>query len=157
MALKLHRLFLDASVLVAGSGSPGGGSGAILMLLEFNVPILQGVVSRQVLVEAERNINKKLPRGVKRYQEIVANIRLEVEADPSQRDILNCAKLINLKDAPILAAAIEAQADFLITLNTKHFMTDQLEGACLSMKIVTPGEFLQDYLPTLIKAAGSPC
>jgi len=77
-----------------------------LRLLEFPVPNLQGVVSRQVLVEAERNIKKKLPRGLKRVQEIVANIRLEVEADPSQGDILSCVKLINLKDAPILAAAI---------------------------------------------------
>ena len=154
MGLKVHRLFLDASVLVAGSGSPGGGSGAILRLLEFHVPNLEGVVSRQVLVETERNIEKKLPRGLRRYREIVANIRLVVEADPSQGDVLNCAKLINSKDAPILAAAINAQADFLITLNTRHFMTDPLRSAYLSMKIVTPGEFLRDHLPRLIKAAG---
>ena len=155
MGLKVHRLFLDASVLVAGSGSLGGGSGAILRLLEFNVPNLQGVVSRQVLVEAERNVEKKLLRGLRRYREIVANIRLEVEADPSHGDVLSCAKLINLKDAPILAAAIGAQADFLITLNTRHFMTDQLKSAYPSMKIVTPGEFLRDDLPSLIKAGGS--
>ena len=91
---------------------------------------------------------------MKRYREIVANIRLEVEADPSQRDILSCAKIISLKDAPILAAAINAQADFLVTLNTRHFMTDRLKAACLNMKIVTPGEFLQDHLPSLIKTAG---
>ena len=94
-------------------------------------------------------------RGLRRYREIVANIRLEVEADPSHGDVLSCAKLINLKDAPILAAAIGAQADFLITLNTRHFMTDQLKSAYPSMKIVTPGEFLRDDLPSLIKAGGS--
>ena len=153
--MKVHRVFLDASVLVAGSGSLTGGSGAILRLLEFNVPNLQGVVSRQILVEAERNIKKKLPRGLKRYQEIIANIHLEVEADPKEEDIRSCAQLISLKDAPILAAAINAQADFFVTLNTKHFMTHRLEDACLNMKIVTPGEFLQDYLPNLIKAGGS--
>lgn len=153
MGLKVHRVFLDASVLVAGSGSLSGGSGAILRLLEFNVANLQGVVSQQVLTEAERNIKKKLPRGLKRYREIIANIRLELAADPSTRDILSCAKIINLKDAPILAAAINERADFVITLNTKHFMTDQLRAAFLNLKIVTPGEFLQDYLPSLIKAA----
>ena len=155
MGLKVHRLFLDANVLVAGSGSPGGGSGAILRLLEFNIPNFQGVVSQQVLVEAERNIKRKLPRGMKRYQQIVANIRLEVQADPSREDILRCAELISSKDAPILAAAINTRADLLITLDTRHFMTDQLKAASLSMNIVTPGEFLRDHLPSLISTGGS--
>ena len=49
--------------------------------------------------------------------------------------------IIDPDDAPILAAAKQAHVDYLVTLNTKHFLTPKAR-AFFSALLVTPGEFL---------------
>ncbi len=53
------RLFVDASVWIAAAASPTGGSAAVLELgRRSRVHLL---ASKQVLLEAEHNIRRKLP------------------------------------------------------------------------------------------------
>jgi hypothetical protein len=52
------RLFFDASCLLAAAGSPGGGSGFLLSLVDRN--FLKVVVSPGVLIEAARNVRNKM-------------------------------------------------------------------------------------------------
>jgi len=51
-----------------------------------------------------------------------------------------------LVDAHILAAAVRSRADYLLTLDKKHLMTDTLLQANLGPIIATPGQFLSQYL-----------
>ena len=53
-------------------------------------------------------------------------------------------------DAPILAAALKSQADYLVTWNTRDFMTRRMPKD-LSMKIRTPGGFVEDWTPLISK------
>lgn len=150
MVLRKSRIFLDANILISGVASTTGASGYILELLEFRTPFIQGVVSRQVLAEAERNIKKKLPGAMPKYKEIIGHINLEVIQDPSNADVAAYISLVHQGDSPILAAAVKSMSDYLITLDKKHFMTQTLRDAGLSSKIVTPGEFITIHLPEII-------
>jgi len=58
----LGRVFIDANILIAGANSRSGASRAVLLMGEIG--LIQLIVSHQVLVEAERNIRKKLPQAL---------------------------------------------------------------------------------------------
>lgn len=139
------RVFLDANVLVAAAASREGGSA---LLLEFcRQKRLEPAVSRLVLLEAERNVRKKLPSpALKRYHRFLESVSFHVVAPPPEEEIRPYRALIHEKDAPILAAAVASQSALLITLDQRHFMTQTLRKADLPLKILTPREFFQDFL-----------
>lgn len=76
------------------------------------------------------------------FNQLLAVIDVEIISDPTPDEIVRWAAIIEAKDAPILAAAVLAAADRLLTLNTKDFT---LEVAVQSgLVIQTPGEFVQE-------------
>lgn len=134
------RVFLDTSALIAGLASPKGASNAILSLAETRLITL--VVSEEVLVEAERNLQEKLPRAMPEYRRFIATCPLEKAATPSAAEVATAMEMIHPKDAPILAAAMSGGTDYLVTLDHKHFLDDpavaRKSGLCIGM----PGDFL---------------
>lgn len=50
--------------------------------------------------------------------------------------------MIHPKDAPLLAAAMLAEVDYLVTLNTHHFLDDPEVAYKSGLRIGTPGDFL---------------
>ena len=139
MAADRWRVFLDTNVLIAGLVSPTGASAAIRDLGEAEE--LRVVISRQVLVEADRVLLKKFPRLIERYRLFIKNVSPELAEDPSPKAIREAEAVINPDDAPILAAAKEEGVDYLVTLNTKPFLTPKAR-AFFAKPILTPGEFL---------------
>jgi len=142
MAPERWRIFLDTNVLIAGLLSRTGASAVILALAESEEII--PVISRQVLVEADRTFLAKFPQLIDRYRTFITNLAPLLVDDPSVAAVRRAAQVIDLDDAPILAAAQQAQVDYLITLNTKHFLTPKAR-AFLPASIVTPGEFLAAF------------
>ena len=136
----MRRVFIDANVLIAGADSRSGASRAILMLAE--VGLFRLVVSRQILDEAERNIRQKLPGALKVFTELMAVLNLEILGDPEPVVRHKWAAIIEPKDAPILAAAVAAQVDRFLTLNTKDF-TPEVAGQS-GLVIQTPAQFITD-------------
>ena len=136
------RLFLDASVLIAAAGSEQGGSSLILAICRENKA--QAVGSRIVLLEAERNIREKLGGdALLRYYQQVANLDLELVSPPTPGECEAQARIINAKDAHVLAAAVKGRVDVLLTLDRKHFFTRQVRDAGLPFAIMTPGDYLR--------------
>ena len=133
------RVFLDTNVLIAGLASRTGASAAILDLGEAEELLI--VLSRQVLVEADRTLLAKFPALIERYRAFIKNLNPLLADDPSASLVKEAARLIHPNDAPILAAAHEERLEYLVTLNTRHFMHPQVR-AFLPAPIVTPAEFL---------------
>ena len=142
MASERWRVFLDTSVLVSGVLSRTGASAAIFDLGEAQqiVPI----VSQQVLVEADRTFLVKFPHLIERYRKLMENLAPLLADDPAPHAIKEAALAIDLNDAPILAAAKQSKVEYLVTLNTKHFLTPKAR-AFYAAPIVTPGEFLTAF------------
>jgi len=138
MSMKQIKVFLDSSVIIAGLASKKGGSYEVLALAELKV--LLPCICENVVSEAFRNVQKKLPGSVPYVYTLFKKLPLKM-IDPSGEDMALAKKLINEKDAPILAAAITGNVDWLLSLDN-HFLEADMEGK-INFQICSPGEFLQ--------------
>jgi putative PIN family toxin of toxin-antitoxin system len=136
------KVFIDTNVLIAGVNSVTGASATILDLCEARV--LQMAVSRQVLIEADRNFAAKFPQLVGRFRQFMHHLAPLMVEDPTPESMEEAATIIDRKDAPILAAAENANVDFLITLDKKHFLNPKTRQKVM-LKVVSPIEFLQSF------------
>ena len=134
------RAFLDTSVLFAASYSPTGASRELIRLA-FQGQV-QLVISDDVLEEARRNLAAKLPNALDLFQQIVELIPFEI-VTPTLAEVQRAAMYTEHKDAPIVAAAINAQVDYLTSLDRRHLVDapEVTEGSGLN--IVLPYELLE--------------
>ena len=136
------KVFLDASAFIAAAGSASGGSSLILEVcrgLHFSA-----VVTRKILLEAQKNIRRKLStEALLRFYKEIAKLNPEIIKPPTEEMLSKYNDIIALKDRHVLASALECKADFLITLDQKHFQTEVIRQANLPITIMTPKEFLE--------------
>ena len=136
------RVFLDTNVLIAGLASRTEASSAILDLGEAEE--IRIVISQHVLIEADRVFFAKFPHLSVQFRTFIKNLAPLLIDDPKPQAVQEAHKVIELGDAPILAAVKSQKMDYLVTLNTKHFKTPQVRNY-LTTPIVTPGEFLTAF------------
>lgn len=139
---KQWKTFLDTNVLIAGLSSSKGASAAILDLGEAGE--IRIVISQHVLVEADRVFLAKFPHLIDQFRMFIKNLAPLLIDDPKPQSVREANKVIELGDAPILAAVKSTGVDYLVALDTKHFKTDEVRNY-LSIPIVTPGEFLKAF------------
>lgn len=132
---------MDSSVWIAGILSNRGASAAILALAEQKE--LQIISSPDVFEETRRNLSEKYPLSVQHFLDLFGSIHPRL-VQPSKKAILKAVKLINPNDAPILAAAMRAKPNFLITLDRKHFILPKISKDA-GLEILIPAEFLRQY------------
>jgi predicted nucleic acid-binding protein len=146
----MRRIFADSSVVIAGAFSRTGASQAVLAMAEIGLFHL--VVSRQVIDECERNLRAKMPAALTAFAQLLASANLIVVGEPSSEETARWLSYIETKDAPILAAAVQANVDRLLTLNAKNF-TPKV-AAISGLVIQPPSNFVREvraivtgYLP----------
>lgn len=116
--IERPRLFLDADVLIAGSASTTGASHLVLRLGQLGLVDL--VSSAQARTEAERNIASKLPAALATFRLIVKEACRFVP-DPRANVISSFKGQGDPKDLPLLAAAVSAACQSLVTFNIRHY------------------------------------
>lgn len=141
-SIQRIKVFIDTSVLIAGVASVSGASATVLDLCEAES--IQMVISRQVLVEADRNFSAKLPGLVTQFRQFMRNLAPLMAEDPPATAVERTAALIAQKDAAILAAALEAKVDYLITLDKKHFLKHKVKEN-IPLEVCTPADFLRIF------------
>lgn len=135
--MKPIKVFLDSSVIIAGLASTTGGSHKVLALAELN--LISPCISEEVVCEVLRNAQKKLPNSLAHFYTLFKTLPFKI-IDSTDKDLKYAKTLINEKDAPILAAAIYGQVDWLLSLD-RHFLTADLQGK-VNFTISSPKEFL---------------
>ena len=139
------KLFIDACVFIAASGSPQGGSSSVLELCKRGR--FRAVCTRLVLLEAERNIHRKLgAEALLRFYRGLAGLDPFLEVPPTEEEMAACEPIVGEKDAHVLAATLKSGAAFLLTLDRRHFMTEKVRNAHLDLDVMTPGDFLRKLL-----------
>lgn len=142
------KVFLDANIFFAAAGSPTGGSAFVLELARQKK--IRAATVLYALVEAERNIQKKLDtKALERYHQNLLEVKPEIQniAGVPIEVAVALEHLLVRKDVPILLGAMLSKSEFLITLDHKDFLDNKkLKDADLSFQIVTPGDFLHEYL-----------
>ncbi len=135
-----RRIFLDSSVIIAGTVSTLGSAHAVIRMGEIGLFTI--VVSTTVLNECQDNIQRKIPKSMPYFVDIFLSIQPEILPDPSPEESLIWEAVIERKDAPILAAAVKGKVDRLLSWNTKHFTPEV--GKAAGIIIQTPGDFMQE-------------
>jgi len=145
------RIFLDSSVLFAAAASATGASRALVILAELG--LLRLVVCPQVFDEVERNLQSKAPAALPYFQRLRVALNWQVVKDPTPEQVRACLGIIAAKDAPILAAAISAQPDRLVTLDVRDFGCPEVQRS-VPFLIQMPGELLTDIRQALVVGLG---
>jgi predicted nucleic acid-binding protein len=135
------NLFLDSSALMAGIVSAQGASRVLLLLAESGH--ITVTISEQVVAETERAIARKAPGALSDLRQAILASKAYIVRDPSAEDVKAHPDLIShAADVPIVLAAMQAQVDFLVTLNRKHFLDDPDVARRAGLRIGTPGDAL---------------
>lgn len=149
--IKITRhttLFFDASVLVAGAHSPGGGSALLLEACKLGGFTAQSTFL--VILEALHTLERDFPqRSQNRFTEYLGEINWELLPVPSEEELQKYVSLIDPKDLHVLAAAVEGDSEFLLTLDRRHILAaaEAVEKANIPIRILKPGDFIQQYYP----------
>lgn len=130
------RIFFNASVILAGLGSPTGGSGKLLNWVRKGS--IQGVTSEIILDEVMRN-RVKLGISVSSVRTLM-KLCAVVPAPKASVVRRFEAVVIDVGDAHVLASAKEQKADFLVTLDQKHLLI--LQKKIHTFAIVSPKELI---------------
>jgi predicted nucleic acid-binding protein len=110
----VKRLFLDANVLFTAAHNPKGK--AALLITLGSSGLLQLATSAYAREEAHRNLERKFPHCLDRFEGILDAIRLV-----SDRGDLPCPAELPEKDWPIYRAAHACRADVLLTGDLRDF------------------------------------
>lgn len=142
---KKHSIFLDSNVFIAAALSRTGGSFRIIN--ESRQENITLYANDFVIAEVARIMRKKFPEKIDSAYRLISSAQLVIEKNPSAKEVQKISELIDdIKDAPILAGALKRNVECLITLDKKHFMSDKLKSVNLPIKILTPKEFIENYL-----------
>lgn len=139
----MPKLFLDANVLFTAAYSSGGRAAALVDLARHGKCEL--ITSPHALAEARRNLRLKRPDALESLErDVTPHVGIVSEAKPGALRI-GLEHGLPLKDAPILGAALQAEADMLLTGDARHF--GHLYGEkVMGVKIVAPVTALMEIL-----------
>lgn len=140
-----YRIFIDSSVLFSAANSAKGHS-RDLMVMGVNGEITI-ILSDYVLEETRRNLSELKQPPLDELEDILAYAGMEV-VKVNKQAVLAAAKLIVLKDAPIIAAAKIAKVDMLVSLDRKHILNHPELETYIKASILTPAEAFQKLKAT---------
>lgn len=139
------KVFLDACCFFAAFRSGKGGSALILELGRLGK--LSLVSSVRVIQETCKNLKNKVGQeAVTRFHQVVRTGLIEVVPTPEAKETAEWEKVTNAKDCHVLAGAVTARADCLVTLDRKHLLTHKVMSN-FPIPVKNPAEFLDDFLP----------
>ncbi|MFM7584127.1 MAG: PIN domain-containing protein [Caldilinea sp.] len=134
------RVFVDASVLFAACYSASGESREIVRLaIQGEITLIISGVAQE---EVRRNLTAKAPKASSFLDQLLELVPFEI-VEATKQEVLNAQAYTELKDAPIVAAAIQAQTDYLVSLDRVHLVEvpEVAEGSGLA--IVLPSTLLK--------------
>jgi hypothetical protein len=130
------RVFVDADVLFAGAASPSAHGASLVVLRMAEITLIEALTCQQVIAEAERNLEAKLPQALSAFRLLVDRC-LHVIPDPTPEHLSEFADVANAKDLPILVSAVLESCPFLVTFNVRDYEPGHPE-----VVVLKPGEFV---------------
>lgn len=136
------KIFLDASVILAGLGSFKASSYALLAL--GNQKKLLLIISPTVIDEAKRRVNK-IKKMAKDVDDLIIWANIKITAIPTEKQIVDASSVVlDPNDWHLLAACSQIKNITLITFDRKHLISqrDKIDYP----PILLPAEFLEKFL-----------
>jgi len=100
------------------------------------------IISADVIEECERNLRAKAPEALPLLMAFLT--LLADRAEPTAELVAQAATMIDAKDAPIVAAAALAKADYLASYDRRHLLAKRAEiERAYGIVTATPDEILR--------------
>ena len=134
-------VFLDSSVLYAAVFSATGPARRLILKgLQGSITLR---ISDLVSEETKRNLAQNAPETLPSFT-IIADLLSPQVIRPTKAAVLKAAQIVHLKDAPIVAAAAKANAEYLATHDVKHLLNHAkaIEQA-YGVTALTPADILR--------------
>lgn len=131
------RVLIDTNILISAALNPTGTPNkAFLKAVTYPN---KGIICDQNIEELRRVFNRKFPQKISLLEHFLAIALLAMEVVPTPIEEIDQEKQIrDIKDRPILRAALNAKVDVLIT-GDKDFIESGISEPC----IMTAAEFLE--------------
>lgn len=134
------RVFVDSSVFFAAAYSATGSARDLLIAATDDRVVF--VISDYVLTETERNLRENAPRALPAFHLLRETLSMRVR-NPSKRLVLDTARLIVAKDAPVVAAARSARVKLVATYDRKDLLSKrEAILAAFGITVATPDDVL---------------
>ena len=130
------RVFIDADVLFAGAASPSEHGASLLILRLGEITLIEAKTSEQVVAEAERNLEAKVPKALPAFRHLISRC-IQIVKDPEPGDLHPYQGLADPKDLPILVTALREDCPWLVSFNIRHYQPGHSE-----VSVLTPGDFI---------------
>ena len=139
------RAFTDANVLFAGMAFPRWPRE---ILRHATVGDFKLVLCPLVIEEARRNLKKRYPEYLVRFEDFLQAVDYELVPDPTAEEIEANQNLVrDLSDVAIALSAIAARVNYLISadkdLTTQDETTEELRR---HVKVILSGTFLREVM-----------
>src|SRR3989344_2309259 len=142
---KNARGFFNASVIIAALISPTGGS---RLLFEFvKQGKIKGITSQTAVNEVlEEDKTSKIKRSKEEREQFIVKSGLVVRETITILEIEPYKDQVDVEDAHLVAGANLTKCLYLVTLDKKHLLTENIRQKFLPLRIVSPKELLEEIL-----------
>lgn len=137
------RAYFDASVLIAVLLSPSGGSALLLKYVKSKRLI--GITSQTALEEIFDK-TEKLKRSKDEVKQFIADSSLLVRESISIEEINPYQNVVHSEDAHLIAGAFLTKSTYLVTLDKKHLLREEVQKKFSSLRIVSPKDLLEKII-----------
>lgn len=139
------NVFFDASVIIAALLSPFGGSAKLLELIRLGE--IHGVTSQTVIEEVEDHA-RKINTSKEQIAQYIKQSNLLVRNKVTAAEIASYENYIDRDDAHLIAGSISTNCGYLVTLDKKHLLREEVKQHFKPLNILSPKEVLTEYLKT---------
>lgn len=117
------KVFLDSSGFISAVITPRESVPIYRLVMLGEQEVIDLRLSREVLSDVERFVRGHNPALRPKVAEIIDKGRMAITSEPNEETIVRCEALTGYRpDARILAAAIECEADVLVTFDSAHLL-----------------------------------
>lgn len=133
------RVYFDASVIIAALLSPTGGSALLLEYVKKEG--ISGITS-QTAVEEILDKTDKFNISIDQVNHFIAESGLIVREAITLEEIKPYEDKIDKDDAHLIAGANLTKSSYLVTLDKKHLLREDIRNRFLPFHIVSPKDLL---------------
>ena|SRR3989344_8020488 len=139
------RIYFDASVIIAGLLSSTGGSALLFKYLKTG--LIAGFTSLTVLDEIfEEEKYEKLQKSQAEIEQFIIKSGLIIIEHIANEEILLLRGEVDMEDAHLIVGAKQTKCKYLVTLDKKHLLRNDIKKKFLPLIIDSPKELLEELI-----------
>ncbi len=135
------KIFLDASVIIAAILSPGGGSAKVIKLSQLGT---WSQITSQTVIDEVKGHTQKINKTKDEINQFITENNILVRKRVTISETKSLRGLIEPTDAHLIAGANLTQCEYLVTLDKKHLLKEDIKNRFKPLKIVNPEELLRN-------------